>query len=48
MSKTGTMGDPMKSTGEKGKKIFKTCAEKLLQFVEEFRAREIRERVDHH
>ena len=48
MSKTGTMGDPTKSSGEKGKKIFETCSEKLLQFVEEFRTREIRDRVDHH
>ncbi len=48
MSDTGTMGDPTRSTEEKGRKIFDACSQKLLSFVEEFRAREIRERVDHH
>ncbi len=48
MSKTGTMGDPTKSTKEKGKKIFETCSDRLLSFVREFRDREIRERIDHH
>lgn len=48
MSKTGTMGDPMKSSAEKGKKIFEMCSAKLLSFVLEFRAREIRPRIDHH
>ena len=48
MSKTGTMGDPTRSTSEKGKKIFETCSAKLFLFVEEFRARELRPREDHH
>jgi creatinine amidohydrolase len=48
MSATGTMGDPTKSTKEKGEKIFHLCTGALLEFVEEFQRREIRERVDHH
>ncbi|HYB02867.1 MAG TPA: creatininase family protein, partial [Nitrososphaerales archaeon] len=48
MSKTGTMGDPTKSTKEKGKKILEMCSNRLLSFVREFREREIRERVNHH
>jgi len=36
MNKTGMMGDPRKSSKEKGKRIFDTCSEKLLIFVEEF------------
>jgi creatinine amidohydrolase len=48
MSRTGTMGDPTKSTTEKGQKIFETCSDKLLSFVREFRNREIRQRVDYH
>jgi creatinine amidohydrolase len=48
MSKTGTMGDPTKSTEKKGKRIFEICSTKLLSFVQEFREREIRQRADHH
>jgi creatinine amidohydrolase len=48
MSETGTMGDPTKASKEKGERIFEACSEKLLLFVEEFRQREIRPRVDHH
>lgn len=48
MSKTGTMGDPTKSSAEKGRKIFEICSRNLLAFVLEFRAREIRPRVDYH
>jgi creatinine amidohydrolase len=48
MSKTGTMGDPTKSSKDKGKKIFDSCVDQLLAFVEEFQAREIRDRIDHH
>ena len=48
MSKTGVLGDPTKSTPEKGKKILEAIVEDLAGFVKEFKEREIRERVDYH
>jgi len=48
MSKTGTMGDPTKATPEKGREVFEATVKELAAFCKEFRAREIRKRVDHH
>jgi creatinine amidohydrolase len=47
-SKTGTVGDPTKATKEKGEKFVKAVVERMVTLIGEFRAREIRARVDHH
>lgn len=47
-SETGTVGDPTKATGEKGRKFIEAAVERLVSLLQDFRAREIRPRVDHH
>lgn len=47
-SRTGTKGDPMSATPEKGRKVVECVVRNMVAVVEEFRAREIRPRVDHH
>lgn len=47
-SKTGTVGDPTKATAEKGAKFVGAVVERMCALIDEFRAREIRPRVDHH
>jgi creatinine amidohydrolase len=47
-SRTGTVGDPTKATAEKGAKFVSTVVDRMCALIEEFRAREIRPRVDHH
>jgi hypothetical protein len=42
------MGDPTKATPEKGKEVFEATVKELAAFCKEFRAREIRKRIDHH
>jgi creatinine amidohydrolase len=48
MSKTGILGDPTKADKERGKKMFEMYVDKLVEFIKEFRKREIRPRVDYH
>ena len=47
-SDDGTYGQPSLASAEKGELIFKEAVTRLLQFVEEFQKRSIRQRVDHH
>jgi len=47
-SKTGTVGDPTKATREKGRRFVEAVVERMIALLKEFRAREIRPRVDHH
>lgn len=47
-SKEGVIGDPTLATREKGERLVEGIAEELARFLTEFRAREIRPRVDHH
>ena len=47
-SNTGTVGDPTKATAEKGRRFVEAVVERLIAVIREFRAREIRPRVDHH
>ena len=47
-SKTGTVGDPTKATREKGRRFVEAVVERMVALLKEFRAREIRPRVDHH
>ncbi|MCL4402882.1 MAG: creatininase family protein [Acidobacteria bacterium] len=47
-SETGTVGDPTTATSEKGRRVVEACVETLVALLKEFRAREIRPRVDHH
>jgi len=47
-SKTGTVGDPTKATAEKGRRFVEVVVERMVALIREFRAREIRPRVDHH
>ena len=47
-SRTGTVGDPTKATAEKGRRFVEAVVERLAGLIREFRAREIRPRVDHH
>jgi creatinine amidohydrolase len=48
ISNTGTIGDPTLASRKKGKVIFDSVVENLSAFVKEFKAREIKERVNHH
>lgn len=48
MSLTGVLGDPTKSSREKGEKAVKLYVNALVEFIREFRSREIRPRKDHH
>ena len=47
-SRTGTVGDPTKATAEKGRRFVEAVVERMVTLIREFRAREIRPRVDHH
>ncbi|MBI3679754.1 MAG: creatininase family protein [Acidobacteria bacterium] len=47
-SKTGTVGDPTKATTEKGRRFVEAVLERMIALIRDFRAREIRPRVDHH
>lgn len=47
-SRTGTVGDPTKATREKGEKFVQAVVSRMVDLLKEFRAREIRPRVDHH
>lgn len=45
---TGTFGDPTKASVAKGEKFVTGAVERLKVLLKEFRARELRPRVDHH
>ena len=47
-SRTGTVGDPTKATAEKGAKFVSAVVDRMCALIDEFRAREIQPRVDHH
>lgn len=47
-SKTGTVGDPTKATLAKGQRFVEAVIEQMIALIRDFRAREIRPRVDHH
>lgn len=47
-SRTGTAGDPTQATSEKGRRFVEAVVDRLVALVREFRAREIRPRVNHH
>jgi creatinine amidohydrolase len=47
-SRTGTVGDPTKATAEKGAKFVSAVVDRMSVLIDEFRAREIAPRVDHH
>jgi len=48
ISQSGTIGDPTLATAEKGKLWFEAVVAALIEFVREFRAFEIRPRLDLH
>lgn len=48
LSLTGALGDPTKGSREKGEKALKLYADALVEFIQEFRARQIPPRKDHH
>jgi creatinine amidohydrolase len=48
ISKTGIIGDPTLATPEKGQRLLEAAVGTLVDFVLEFKEREIREQVDHH
>jgi len=48
LSSTGVLGDPTKASREKGKKAFKSYVASLVEFIREFRAREVPPRKDYH
>jgi len=47
-SQTGTFGDPTKATVAKGEKFVNAAVDRLKVLLREFRARELKPRVDHH
>ena len=47
-SRTGTKGDPTVASAEKGARVVECVVRNMVRVVEEFRAREIKPRVDHH
>jgi creatinine amidohydrolase len=47
-SKTGVVGDATLGTAEKGKRLVECTVNNLVELIQEFRAREIPARVDHH
>ncbi|MBI3911939.1 MAG: creatininase family protein [Armatimonadetes bacterium] len=47
-SRTGINGDPTLATREKGERVVECVVNNLVDFIKEFRAREIAQRVDHH
>jgi creatinine amidohydrolase len=48
ISQTGVIGDPTLATREKGKLWFDATVKNLIEFIREFRAMEIRAKVDKH
>jgi len=48
LSSTGVLGDPTKASKEKGEKAFKLYVDSLVDFIQEFRSREISPRKDKH
>jgi creatinine amidohydrolase len=48
ISKTGVVGDATLATKEKGEKLFSILVEKMVELIQEFKAREIRPAVNHH
>jgi len=48
MSSTGVLGDATKASREKGEKAFRLYVNALIDFIREFRSREIRPRRDYH
>ncbi len=47
-SHTGTVGDPTKAKAEKGRRFVEAVVDRMVALIQEFRAREIAPRVDHH
>jgi creatinine amidohydrolase len=47
-SRTGTVGDPTKATAEKGRRFIEAVVDRMVALIEDFRARKIEPRVDHH
>jgi len=47
-SRTGTKGDPTCATAEKGARVVECVVANMVELVQEFRARPIQPRVDHH
>jgi len=47
-SRTGTKGDPTTASAAKGKSVVECVVGNMVELVREFRAREIRPRIDHH
>ncbi len=47
-SRTGAVGDPSQASSEKGRHFVEAVVDRLVALLKEFRAREVRPRVDHH
>jgi creatinine amidohydrolase len=47
-SRTGTVGDPTLATRDKGEKFVTAVVDRMCNLIDEFRARVIAPRVDHH
>jgi creatinine amidohydrolase len=47
-SKTGVVGDATLATADKGRPVVECTVDHLVELIQEFRARVIAERVDHH
>jgi creatinine amidohydrolase/Fe(II)-dependent formamide hydrolase-like protein len=47
-SRTGVVGDATLATAEKGRRVVECTVDNLVDLIQEFRARKIAERVDHH
>jgi creatinine amidohydrolase len=47
-SKTGTVGDPMKASAQKGRRFVDAVVDQLIALIRDFRQREIQPRTDHH
>jgi len=48
LSDSGVMGDPTKATAEKGRRLLDAAANGIVELIDELRAREPAQRVDHH
>jgi len=48
VSNTGIIGDPSKASAERGKKMFELLVYSLVEFIKEFKSREIKPRRDYH
>lgn len=44
----GAVGEPTRGTADKGRRIMEEAVQNLIRFIDEFRNREYRARVDHH